>query len=701
MKIKEYEDTSKNAFARKIQTTYEAKIDKSSAQLVMDMLAKLYSEPHRAVLREYVSNAYDANIEANATKPVEVHLPEKDEPWLSVRDYGKGLDYLGIVSVFANFGTSTKRDSDNLIGGFGIGSKSGLAVSDSIQVTSVCNSTLNEFVVERTPNGIITRFTKENEETTQDSGTTVTISYNDKVEDTYDENCYCRNASMTTTLCGWSKNEVFVTNPKYEKFNDYRIPDTWYFNGYEYRAPATEKINPHIKGFLIGKVLYNMPYKTLMSEPKVDYDATTSLIIPFDIKDIKVTYSREKIDFDDTDTLNRIKVAIDLAKMHAQKEYADIANDDSLKPYEKIRKLNNIGINTSYIEPSVKGSNPPIPKTLEEPAVFIKTFFDNKSGVYKSSISTQKVQLDDHSRMFLVFNTDIPKRPALKQFANWIMTSTDNAHENIKLAFEQKSYPYVIATTKKGYAQMYHTVDTPVFNVQAMYDALGSKNAKAKNDLSSHEFKYSYQGDCSNKTTIDQQWLLNKKVVFVHPEAKFNKNFNDVSALSKLFVPNPRVPWSDIYFILTKTKKEYNYLTNLDPSIPTVEYDDITAFAAFTKKWDTDPNIIETAITAYFLKNLMLNKENNLENDLWLKTPFSNQRFIERKMCTIVTHYNTWGNYQNDNLITKAYYVYAERYSRYIPETEVKQIIDHITNECTSEISMLQNMCDDLDKLIK
>lgn len=33
----------------------------------------------------------------------------------------------------------------------------------------------NEFVLERTPNGIITRFTEENKPTTDESGTSITI----------------------------------------------------------------------------------------------------------------------------------------------------------------------------------------------------------------------------------------------------------------------------------------------------------------------------------------------------------------------------------------------------------------------------------------------------------------------------------------------------------------------------------------------
>lgn len=259
MKIKESVDTGKNSLARKIQTTYNAQIDKSSANIVMDMLAKLYYDPYAAVLREYVSNAYDANVEANVTKPVEVHLPEDSELYLSVKDYGKGLDYLGIVSVFANFGTSTKRDSDEMIGGFGIGSKSGLAVSDSIHVSSICNGVLNEFVLERTNDGIVTRFTKENEPTTDESGTTVTIGFSHDIK-THTTDYLIRQFNPERTLCGWSKDEVFVTNNEYKEYNECRVPDTWYFNGHEYKKPCYYDNHPNFKGILVGKVFYAIPH---------------------------------------------------------------------------------------------------------------------------------------------------------------------------------------------------------------------------------------------------------------------------------------------------------------------------------------------------------------------------------------------------------------------------------------------------------
>lgn len=125
----------KKTALEKLTSTYDVKLDASASQLIMDVLAKLYDNPVEAAIREYVSNAYDANVETGSTEPIHLHVPTEDEPYLEVSDTGNGLDYLEIVSVFANFGTSTKRDSNEFIGGFGIGSKSGLAISDKIHYT--------------------------------------------------------------------------------------------------------------------------------------------------------------------------------------------------------------------------------------------------------------------------------------------------------------------------------------------------------------------------------------------------------------------------------------------------------------------------------------------------------------------------------------------------------------------------------------
>ena len=54
----------------------------------------------------------------------------------SVRDYGPGLSHDDMFRVFTRYGRSTKRDSNEVVGMLGIGSKSGFAYADTFTVVS-------------------------------------------------------------------------------------------------------------------------------------------------------------------------------------------------------------------------------------------------------------------------------------------------------------------------------------------------------------------------------------------------------------------------------------------------------------------------------------------------------------------------------------------------------------------------------------
>lgn len=344
-------DMGEKTLAQKIQTTYAAKIDKNAVNMVMDMLSKLYNDPMNAAIREYVSNAYDANVEAGATKPVELTLPcTENNGLLMVKDYGSGLDYMGIVSVFANFGTSTKRDSDNLIGGFGIGSKSGLAVSNAINVSSVCNGTLNEFVLERTPEGIVTRFTRENEPTTDDSGTTVTVN----CSPSYYSGIKYIVTNFIPVIAGWSKNDVYVTNTSCNEFNtsnddfflndkcnNYRIPDTWleFDHGYITSKPFFT----HFRNILVGNVAYKQGSWDNNNGHPTTNDIGCAYALKTNIEDIKVTYSREQIDWKSNSETEDALIA---ATEAFTKEVEDFVHDlidsssDAIDAMKKCIKVN-------------------------------------------------------------------------------------------------------------------------------------------------------------------------------------------------------------------------------------------------------------------------------------------------------------------------------------------------------------------------
>lgn len=91
---------------------------------VMAAIAGLYSNLPRAVIREYLSNAYDGHVRAKTLdKPIILHLPNILEPYLEIRDFGTGMTPEQLETVFNNIGDSTKLDTDEENGCLGFGSK--------------------------------------------------------------------------------------------------------------------------------------------------------------------------------------------------------------------------------------------------------------------------------------------------------------------------------------------------------------------------------------------------------------------------------------------------------------------------------------------------------------------------------------------------------------------------------------------------
>lgn len=112
-------------------------IDEASSVFLMDALGKLYSRPAQAVLREYLSNAIDAHKAKGGTlPPIQITLPSGGSSLLLIRDFGKGMNESEFSTILSRYGASTKRDSNAMIGGFGLGAKSGFAVSDEFFMTS-------------------------------------------------------------------------------------------------------------------------------------------------------------------------------------------------------------------------------------------------------------------------------------------------------------------------------------------------------------------------------------------------------------------------------------------------------------------------------------------------------------------------------------------------------------------------------------
>ena len=98
---------------------------------------QLYSDKITAVLREYSCNAVDAHVEAGiGDRPIEVTLPSKLKLEFKVRDFGPALNDEEIHDVYAFYGESTKRNTNEQTGMLGIGSKSAFAYGDNFVINS-------------------------------------------------------------------------------------------------------------------------------------------------------------------------------------------------------------------------------------------------------------------------------------------------------------------------------------------------------------------------------------------------------------------------------------------------------------------------------------------------------------------------------------------------------------------------------------
>lgn len=98
--------------------------------------SSIYTYKVRAVIRESACNAFDAHVEAGNDQPFDVHLPNRLEPWYSIRDYGISMDHDTCMKLYSQYFHSTKTKSNDVIGCLGIGSKSPLCLVESFNVTA-------------------------------------------------------------------------------------------------------------------------------------------------------------------------------------------------------------------------------------------------------------------------------------------------------------------------------------------------------------------------------------------------------------------------------------------------------------------------------------------------------------------------------------------------------------------------------------
>ena len=95
--------------------------------------SNLYGNPKKAAIREIVTNAWDAHIEAGITDtPIQITTAGA----LVIRDFGKGIPASKFMKLYGQLGSSTKQQDNRQTGGLGIGKLAPLSCQDVFSVRS-------------------------------------------------------------------------------------------------------------------------------------------------------------------------------------------------------------------------------------------------------------------------------------------------------------------------------------------------------------------------------------------------------------------------------------------------------------------------------------------------------------------------------------------------------------------------------------
>lgn len=157
----------------------ECAFDSDGAAHLMGILSNMYRDAPEAVLREYAANARDSHVQAGNPDPIQVDLPTDWNPVLTITDHGVGLSEDEIVSVYSRYGKSTKRDTNDQVGAFGIGAKSAFTIATQFTVTGVKDGRRTVALFALNDAGVGTVDIKARATTDEPNGVTVAIAVHD------------------------------------------------------------------------------------------------------------------------------------------------------------------------------------------------------------------------------------------------------------------------------------------------------------------------------------------------------------------------------------------------------------------------------------------------------------------------------------------------------------------------------------------
>lgn len=292
-------------------------IDRENIDFIASLLTtNLYSAPLESFLRETISNGEDAQKEAGVEDPLLMIITPDGESHfkITIRDFGTGISEEKFDRIYRKIGTSTKRDSNEYIGHFGIGKFASLAVSDVVNIVSYYDNKRYDYLMYKNGDGInIDRISIKDGE--YSNGLEVTVRLSNSLRYSLNQILY--------KFCFFEK--LFLVDNSHHVFSQ---DDLDRFNkrkiGYNNDVAVCDYISVKthtLRAVLYGKVLYPIDTST---------DAHSyiegNLIYRFNIGELDVTPNRESL---------RYSTKTNQAVANKIKNVTTLFNDEIIKQTSK------------------------------------------------------------------------------------------------------------------------------------------------------------------------------------------------------------------------------------------------------------------------------------------------------------------------------------------------------------------------------
>ena len=270
-------------------TLKETSFNINTSPIAFDILSnKLYSNPILAIVRELLCNAYDSHVVANTTDiPIDITFPDNLENSFTIRDYGTGLSEEDIYRLYTTFFGSNKNKSNDLTGGFGLGSKTPFAYTSSFSVVSYYNGIEYRYLVTK-KDGYPIIYKISSNPTTEHNGLKVSIPVSK------DDNNYLKFFNEFQNYIKYipeikvKSNKVYKQNIPIYKNNNI----TFYKNINNYYNYIYIK-----QGQNVYKI-YTGDYNLIVSNIILDILGCTDIVIEVPIGTVGITPNREQLSTD-------------------------------------------------------------------------------------------------------------------------------------------------------------------------------------------------------------------------------------------------------------------------------------------------------------------------------------------------------------------------------------------------------------------